>query len=91
MSKLDTIKKTGIKPVLEGLKNKIAPNAETEKEAKRRAKICADCNLMELEPVPSLRIKDSKIPEVSKMMCGDCWCSIPLKIRQNISLCEKWN
>lgn len=88
--KIATINKSGIKPILEGLKNKMIPNTKIEIEAHRRAKICIGCLQMIEEPVDYLKIKDKKIPKVSEMMCNDCWCSIPLKIRQNKTLCKKW-
>ena len=91
MSKFKTIKKVGIEPVLAGLKNKIIPTTETERKAIKRAKICAKCNDRVDEPVKYLQITDNKIPVVSKKMCNECWCALPLKIRQDIEICKKWN
>jgi len=91
MSKLDTIKNNGIKPIIEGLKNKIFINKEVEIKAKIRAETCSDCVKLQDEPIPSLRIKDKKNPKISNKMCGDCWCSIALKIRQDLNICENWH
>jgi hypothetical protein len=88
--KLETINKVGTLPLLTGIKNKILSNSEVEKLAKKRSKICVGCDLMVKEPVDFMRVKDKKIPKVSEMMCGDCFCSIPLKIRQNKVICKKW-
>lgn len=88
--KLETIAKTGFKPITAGIKNKIITNKEVERKAAQRAQICFGCEHMELEPVGFMQVEDDKIPEVSKMMCEDCFCSIPLKIRQDKILCKKW-
>lgn len=88
--KISTISKKGIKPILEGIKNKILPNPEVEIRAVKRAEVCIGCPRMVEEPIDNLKVTDRKIPEVSKKMCDDCWCSIPLKIRQNKDVCKKW-
>ena len=88
--KLETINKVGLKPFAEGLKNKVFGNESNEKVAQQRANICVSCVEMEIEPVEFMRVEDNKIPAVSNMMCGDCFCSIPLKIRQDKILCKKW-
>ena len=88
--KFETIKKVGLKPLAEGFKNKVFTDQEIENVAQKRAIECLGCEYIELEPVEFMRVIDHKIPEVSEMMCGDCFCSIPLKIRQDKILCKKW-
>lgn len=88
--KIKTLAKVGIGPVVEGIYNLNVENIQIENIAKQRASICVGCPLMILEPIKSLRIVDIRIPEISEMMCDDCGCSIPLKTRQNKSICKNW-
>jgi len=91
MSKFQTILKQGLDPYKEGKKNFKSGSVAWDEKAKERLKICLGCEHFNKEPISFLRIKDERIPEISGKMCGDCGCELPYKLRQSISLCEKWN
>lgn len=80
-----------IKGIAKAVKNKIFSNEEIEALAMERIEVCKKCPLFEKERIALFAITDTKIKEASKMMCSDCGCSIPLKIRQNLHTCNKWS
>lgn len=88
--KINTLAKNGIIPVLEGMINKTFTTEEGGKEAARRLVTCRGCPFFIDEPVEFLAVVDDKLPEASGKMCDECGCAIPLKIRQNTTLCKHW-
>lgn len=90
IGKANTISKVGIDPFLEGKNNFDNPTEYFEQLAIKRAAVCLGCPLMKVEPIEQFQIIDIRIPELSKMMCGDCYCELPLKTRQNIKVCDNW-
>ena len=90
IGKAKTISKTGLEPFEIGKQNFDNPIKEIEELAIKRAAICMGCPLMKIEPIESFRIEDTRIPELSNMMCGDCFCELPLKTRQSIKVCDNW-
>lgn len=88
--KLFTIIKTGVEPLKLGIEAYAANIPEVEEIAKRRAEICKGCELYEDEPIDFLQVRDDRIPELSKKMCGDCGCALPTLLRQNAKICSRW-
>jgi hypothetical protein len=74
-----------------GFENFSNPKDEVELLAIQRLKICMGCEHFKKEPISFLRIKDERIKEASEMMCGDCGCELPYKLRQSKSMCKKWD
>ena len=74
----------------EGVKNFNNPTPEIEALAKKRLDECKGCEFFVKEPISFLRVEDKRLPEASGMMCGECGCSLPYKLRQSISKCSKW-
>ena len=89
-SKIITLLSDGVNPYLEGKMNFNTPIAEFERLAKERADICNGCRYFKKEPIPFLRIKDNRVPELTDMACGKCGCELAYKVRQNIKTCSKW-
>lgn len=85
-----TLAKDGIDPFLEGKKNYENYLLCIETLAKERVEICKKCTSFKKEPVIKLRVKDTRIPDLSEMYCESCGCELPYKTRQNIKTCEKW-
>lgn len=90
IGKAKTLSNVGLEPFEIGKNNFDNPSKEVEELAIKRAAICVGCPLMKIEPIESFRVKDERIPELSNMMCGDCFCELPLKTRQSISICDAW-
>lgn len=88
--KVGSILENGVEPIDKGIHNFNNPNTETETLAAERAKICSSCPENVKEPVPFLRVTDKLIPELSKRMCNACGCTLSYKLRQSITVCEKW-
>lgn len=80
----------GLDPIEEGVSNFHNPNPEVEALAKQRADICAECPLRVIEPIDFLRVKESRIPTLSEMMCDECGCTLSYKTRQSKTVCNKW-
>ncbi len=74
----------------EGVKNYNNPKPEIENLALRRLEICKGCPHFQKEPISFLRIKDERLTDANEMMCGDCGCELPYKLRQSKSVCKKW-
>lgn len=89
--KIHTISENGLQPFIEGVLNKTFTNTKIEEKALKRAAICFKCPLNVIEPIESFKVKDKKIPELSNMMCDDCGCELPLKVRQDKEICKHWN
>lgn len=89
--KIKSIIKNGLDPIEDGINNFNHPTQEVEQIAKERAEVCAGCPLMETEPISFLKVKDKTIIGISEMMCGECGCTLPYKVRQNQTICPKWN
>ena len=88
--KAKTILHDGLGPLSEGLNHYTLEVPEVEALAQLRASVCAECPMFIIEPVPFLRVPDLKITILNNMMCNDCGCSLPLKTRQNVSICKYW-
>ena len=81
----------GIEAIKQGVENHQNYKLCVEVLAEERAKICFECPNNIGEPNNLLKISDDLIPEVDGMMCNDCGCALPYKIRQSIIKCSKWN
>lgn len=90
VGKVRTIKQDGMEPMLQGLKNFQEPTPEIEALAKQRAAVCAGCDFRDDEPIETLQVTDKANPQLSDKMCGDCFCTLPYLVRQNIKPCHKW-
>lgn len=88
--KVKSVIDNGFAPVNEGIANFASPSLEWEKIASERLDICKNCPSFVTEPIPILRVKDSRLPEASKKMCDDCGCTLAYKLRQSLSVCNKW-
>lgn len=75
-----------------GKRNYQVINDKAEALATERAKICAECEKNEIEPIDELSIPDERIPGLSGRMCDMCGCSLPYLLRQSIEPCKlkKW-
>lgn len=92
LKKTSTIIKNGsagLEAISEGIRNYNYRNKEIEKLALERAETCLNCELLIEEPIELLKVEDT-IPEIDQMICNDCGCSAPYKVRQNIIKCKKW-
>ena len=69
--------------ILEGIKNNIFKNDDIEDIASERQKICDDCTSK----------GDKCVMPGSGPCCGECGCSLKLKLRSLSSDCplKKWN
>lgn len=90
IGKAKTIIENGIEPINQGVVNFQMNIPEIESLALERSKVCDGCAFFIKEPVNFLRIEDLRIPILSEMMCGECFCSSPYKLRQSITKCDKW-
>lgn len=90
IGKAKTLSNVGLEPFEIGKQNFDNPIKEVEDLAIKRAAICTGCPLMKIEPIESFRVIDKRIPELSNMMCGECYCELSLKTRQSITICDNW-
>jgi len=90
LKKVKTILKDGLSPISEGLNHYTINIPEIEALAQQRASICSVCPMFILEPIPFLRVPDTRITILHNMMCNDCGCALPLKTRQNEIICKHW-
>lgn len=91
IGKAKTILKNGIEPISEGMHNFEMNIPKIENLALERSKVCEGCDdYFVKEPIDFLAIVDIRIPILSKMMCGDCYCALPYKLRQSKTKCIKW-
>lgn len=88
--KVTSILKDGTEPLIEGIKNFNNPKIEIETIAESRALTCIDCINFKIEPISFFRVIDVRIPEISKMYCFDCGCTLSYKLRQSNKICPKW-
>ena len=65
------------------------PNETIEALFNERAPICGGCDLIEFDDYEPIEDKNEA---VSGKMCGDCFCSLPYKLRQTKESCplKKW-
>lgn len=84
------IKNVDVPGLIEGATNKIT--GDMEDIATERADICSKCDLIQDEPIKEMAIKDSAIKSISGKICGECFCALPYKVRQNNTSCplNKW-
>lgn len=73
--------------IVTGWRNYIIENPVTEREAKRRSKICSCCEHAEKSGILVLIVKDN-IKEIQGYKCDICDCPLSAKIRSNESKCE---
>lgn len=88
--KIKSIGKNGIDPILEGKRNYENKKDLIEATAHARATTCKSCPENVKEPIPFLKIKDERIPEISGKMCDGCGCALPYLLRQSSKVCKKW-
>ncbi len=88
--KILSLKNNGIDPLMEGYLNFTNPIEEVELLAIERYKACSTCDYLIDEPCGFLKVKDNRIPFLSKKMCDLCGCTSSYKLRQSIIKCEKW-
>lgn len=71
--------------ILEGIKNKVFKQEHVEAEAKIRWNICKQCDLLDTKG------SECAMPG-TQPCCGDCGCSLSLKLRSLASNCpkDKW-
>lgn len=81
----------GIDAIKEGINNYNNINPEVEKLAQERINICVGCEFYKDEPNQLLKVDDSLVVEADQMMCNECGCSLPYKIRQSKLKCFKWS
>ena len=81
---------TGIDAIKEGVENHNNYNKDIEDLANERVKNCVSCKHYKKEPNDLLKVDDELIIEADEMMCNDCGCSLPYKLRQTIIKCDKW-
>lgn len=79
-----------IEAIKEGIRNYNNTDNEVEDLAKERVLTCLDCEYFTDEANVVLSIDDTLIPESDGMMCGDCGCALPYKLRQSKKKCKKW-
>lgn len=80
----------GIEAIKEGVHNLENYNKEVEELANERVQICVSCKYYKEEPNNLLKVDDTLILEADQMMCNDCGCSLPYKLRQSLIKCNKW-
>ena len=81
---------SGLEAIKEGVTNHYNYNKEVEILAGERVKVCVSCIHYKEEPNNLLKVNDDLIIEADQMMCNDCGCSLPYKLRQTIIKCDKW-
>jgi len=74
-----TIAKNGFSAVQMGKFALENPTIQTENVAQKRLEICKNCPDFQTEPIPFLRIKDEKIPELSEKYCKNVAVPCPIK------------
>ena len=85
-----TLSKNGLNSFYEGKHNFENTNLDIELLAEERKATCVSCEFYEDEPIIYLQVIDTNIPELSKKMCGDCYCILSYKLRQSKEKCIKW-
>lgn len=90
LKKVKSVKKHGIKPIIQGEKNYRLNDIDIELKALERAEVCKGCYLFEKEPIEAFKVKDERIKKLSKMMCSDCGCASAYLLRQDLKVCSKW-
>lgn len=88
--KVKSISKHGLKPFEVGKENYLLNVPEIEEKALNRVQICLECDEYADEPIDFLKVKDERIKEASEKMCGNCGCSLPYLLRQDLKVCKKW-
>ena len=80
-----------LKAILKGWDNYLFPDPETEKKAKERAQICAQCPHAVKGSYQQF-MPDYTLKEVEGMKCDVCGCPLSTLLRQDDKKCElnKW-
>ena len=74
-----------LKEVFLSYKNLLWENAESERIAEEREKICEKCDKMDYMEVDLLGKKWSFY-----LHCTDCKCYVPAILRDPVKKCDKW-
>lgn len=81
-----------LRNILEGWKGYAFPDEDTEKEAKKRAEICAQCD--SAKPVDGMDrvLPDPDNKQAEGMKCVECGCPLSSKLRAMDEECplKKW-
>ena len=80
----------GLEPYEVGKENYRLNATEIEQKALKRFSTCSGCADLEEEPIDFLKVSDARIKGASQKMCGQCGCSIPYLLRQDLKICKKW-
>lgn len=78
--------------IVEGFKNYSFPTEHNEKEAIRRAEICASCPYANPHRLFKKLLDDNKIEHIKGLGCDKCGCLLSAKVRSPLSKCPegKW-
>lgn len=81
--------KKDLKAVISGMSN-FYFGLKTKLARERLENHCKGCEFNIKEPIESMRVSDSIIPEISGRQCGLCGCVLSFKIRQSVKKCQYW-
>ena len=80
-----------LKAIASGMTNFITGSKKWNDIARKRYEDhCKTCQHFITDPIPSERVTDKHIPELSGKICGKCGCVESYKLRQSIKPCEFW-
>ena len=80
-----------VKAIVSGMTNFVTGSRKWNDIARERyEKSCKGCPFFIDDPVPSERVTDKHIPELSGKICSNCGCVESYKLRQSVKLCEFW-
>lgn len=88
--KIVSLLSNGIEPLEIGIQNFKHTDLDVELLAVERLEICKGCDFFQIEPIDFLQVTDKNIPELSKMYCDECGCTLSYKLRQSKTKCKKW-
>lgn len=89
--KIKSVKKQGLKPIMEGKENYSLNIPEIEEKAIKRSLVCMKCEDNVKEPIYMFRVQDRRIDRLNERMCDECGCALPYLLRQDIKICKKWS
>lgn len=78
-----------LRNILEGWANYAIPNAVTEELAHKRASICAQCPLAQMDSTVHSIVVDNKTKQIRGMVCTGCSCPLSAKVRSSHDSCPK--
>ena len=80
-----------LKAIASGMTNFITGSKKWNDIARKRYEDhCKGCAFFITDPIPSERVTDKNIPELSGKICEKCGCVESYKLRQSIKTCEFW-